>query len=402
MWWLLACRSPSTIIDFRDEVPTDVITQFTTHSGEGESAAHTATPTGDSAPACAPPQGMEVLIPVNVALPGATVELGLYEDTPTWPSVSPAVTDGAAPLLFSDSPETVDGPGLLYGDTLSGPGRLYLYHASGVAPLRYGVVARGVGADAVVTIGSEGLAGPSADYLYTGRMAALRWLQSRRAPAPRAVTATAGAWVSLDDALGGTRVAPGRLMHGLWDVEVAGTAEVRFVAVADGDDPAVEADALAPLPRDGHDRGTFVPADRALAVDCLDTAAGSMRLRLGDGVDDPFAAGLDALTGTTEALAGNYGVRYTIELSLASSDGRRFAVLLAPRGGPIAGAAQTSDGLFPGTVFDWPRDADDVRPGDAVLLGVWDPPVHDRAEIVWTPAGSSSLPVDLLLVAYRP
>lgn len=403
MWWLVACRpSTTTTIDFRDRAPTGTI-HYSTPDDTAEPPDHSAAPTADTAPVCVPPMGRDVLIPVDLALPGATVALGDYADTTAWPAITPEVADGAAPLLFSDSPETVDGPGLLYADTLSGPGRLYLYHATGGPPLRYGVVARGVGAEAAVTVTAEGLAGPSTDFLYTGRMAAARWLTSARAPAPRVVTAPADRFVSLDDALSATRVAGGRLMHGLWDVDVAGTAEIRFVAVPDGEDPAALADAAVALPRDGHDRGTFVPADRTVTVPCLDTDHGSLRLRLGDGVADPFAGGVDALGGgTAETLAGNYGVRYQLDLTVRSTDGRRLAVLLAPRGGPAAGAVQTSDGLFPGTVLDWPRDADDVRPGDAVLLGVWDPPAHDHATIVWTPAGSSSLPVDLLLVAFRP
>jgi hypothetical protein len=399
MWWIWACRSGTTLVDWRDD-PVDTVTYPAPHdSSEPLHTAHSAA--GHSGPACEPPLGIEVLFPVNVALPGDTVDLGRYADTPTWPTAPTEVEDGTAPLLFSDSPETVDTAGLLYGDTLSGPGRLYLYHASGGAPLRYAVVARGVGGPASVTVDASGVAGPSADYLYTGRMAALRWLQSLRTPAPWVVEAPEGTWVSLDPALD-VRVASGRLLHGLWDVDVAGTAEVRFVAVADGADVLAEVDGLAALPRDVHDRGTFVPSDRTVRVPCLDTARASLRVRLADGVDDPFATGVDALTGAPEALAGNYGVKYTLDLSLASSDGRLLAVLLAPRGGAMAGAAQMSDGLFPGTVLDLPRDADDVRPGQAVLLGVWDAAVHDRASITWTPAGSSSLPVDVLLVAFRP
>lgn len=404
MWWWLACTRPSTTLDFRDRAPP--ITS--SYPSPDDTAAATPTPhtgevgPGDSSAGCAPPAGIEVALPVGAALPGATVPLGAHADTPTWPQAPVERSDGSAPILFSDSPETVDEPGLLYADVLAGDGRLYLYHASGAAALRYGVVARAVGAPATVTVTAAGVAGPSTDYLYTGRMAATRWLTARRAPAPRDVAVPTDRFVTLDDAVSGVRVAPGRLMHGIWDVSVAGAAEVRFVAVADGQDPAALADGLPALPRDAHDRGTFVPADRSVRVPCLDTAAGSTRVRLADGVSDPFAAGIDAVTGAAETLAGNYGVRYAIDLDLQASDGRWVAVLIAPRGGALAGGVRTSDGLFPGTVLDVPRDADDVRPGDAVLLGVWDPAVHAPPAIEWTPAGSSSLPVDLLLVAFQP
>lgn len=395
MWWLLACGPRAEDFDWRNgrelPDPTDPPPRHT-------AAAHTGSP--HTGVACEPPVWRhEVLIPVDSAIPGDTVALGSYADTPAWPSATPGVTDGGGALWFSDSPETVDAPGLLYGDAAEGPGRLALYHASGAGALRYAVLARGQGA-AEVEIGAAGLAGPSTDVLYTGRMAAARWLASAAAGDHRTVAVPDGAWVELEPALD-VEVRPGRLIHGLWDVAVTGRVDLRFVAVTPGDDPAAVVDGLAPAARDGHDRGTFAPADRALDLGCLDTAGGSFRLRLGDGVDDPAAAGTDALTGAPEVLHGNYGVRYRLTARLSSSDERLLAVLIAPRGGPLAGGVQVSDGLFRGGVSDVPRDADVVRPGDAVLVQVWDA-THPDVEVVWTPPGGSSLPVDVLFVSFLP
>ncbi len=394
MWPILAACTRATPIDWRPppvELPRP-------HTGDDDTAG-----TGDTAEPerCRPPVGRGVQLPVDTVLPGATVPLGDDADTPQWPAPPVVVTDGDAPLLFSDSPETVDGPGVLYRDVLSGPGRLYLYHTSGAEALRYAILARGQGA-ASVEITEAGVAGPSTDYVYTGRMAARRWLDAAILPTPRTVAVPDGQWVALDPALD-VRVAPDRLLHGLWDVEVAGTVELAFVAVRDdGTDPVAAIDTLAALPRDSHDRGTFVPSDRAVDLPCLDPRLGSVRVRLADGTEDPAVLGVDALGGgTPETLDGNYGVRYTLTSRVQSTDGRSIAVLLAPRGGPLAGAAQVGDGLFRGSVFDFPTDADDVRPGDAVFLGAWDP-LHPDVSVTWTPAGGSTLPVDVLFVAYRP
>lgn len=364
----------------------------TGHTGLGS-------PTGDTgAPACVPVAGRATTLVPSAFPVGSRVPLGADADTPSWPSLPVSRTDGGGPLLFSDSPETVPGPGLLYADVLDGPGRVYVYHATGGAsPLRYVVLATGTGTPATVTVTADAISGPWNDYAWVGRQGALRWLQDRATPAaPWTVSVPAAGTVVLDPALDAVATRPGWLMHAIHDFFTDAPVLLEVVAVAEGADAIAARPGLSLLPRDVHDRGTFTPSERTLAG-CADAALGGVRLRLGGGTaDDPWPAGVDAPTGDPEELIGAYGLAYTVDLTLSGSG--PVSVLLAPRGGPAAGAAWVSAGVAPEAVFDFPTDGDVVEVGEAALLGTWDPSVTPRAVVRWTPAGSSSLPVDLLVV----
>jgi len=73
--------------------------------------------------------------------------------------------------------------------------------------------------------------------------------------------------------------------------------------------------------------------------------------------------------------------------------------LLAARGGDVVGAAWGSAGLTDTGVFDFPSDADVLAAdGSAVVLGRWNPAKTASLTLRFTPAGSTSLPMDLILV----
>ena len=62
-------------------------------------------------------------------------------------------------------------------------------------------------------------------------------------------------------------------------------------------------------------------------------------------------------------------------------------------------SAWVGEGMQPDAVVTWPNDADVTPPdGTTALLGRWDPAVHAEAVIRFSPAGSTSLPLDLILV----
>jgi hypothetical protein len=394
---LLACREPAADVrkppgsSGSPTTSTFTTTTTTTTTSVTTPPSTTTTPTTDDCDAV----GVETGLSFADLDPGSTASLGAWSSTAAIPLLATTLADSGAALLFSDSPETVTAPGVLYADTVQGDARLYLYHSTGRAdPLRYDVLVSGTGVDTDVTVTAAALSGPWDDYLYVGRMGALRYESARAAPpTPWTVAVPAGGTVALDAALDALTTRDGWLMHGIWDLTAPDPVTVSFVAVDPADDPVAALSSLPVAARDGHDRGTFAPTERSRGA-CADTAGGTLRIRLADGSsDDPWAAGVDAVDGTPEDLAGNYGVHYTIALDLRSTDGRRVSAVLAPRGGPITGAAWVDD-----AVFDFPSDADLVDVGDAVVLGTWDPAEVAHVDLRWTPAGASSLPVDLLLV----
>lgn len=399
--WAVACAAPAETrespgpADTTDPAPPAPVPSTPTDPSE-------TLPPHDTAPApCLAPVGVETGLDTDGVALGATLSLGAYGATATLPEVTAATTPLGGTLVFSDSPESVPAVGTLYEDLLpAGTHRIYLYHVNAsAAGLRFTAVLAGAGAAATATVLAEARSGPSVDWVYVGKKGAERYVDARvTPPAPRVVAVPADGAVLLDPALDALTADPGELLHAVYDLSLDAPAQVRLLALAPGQDAT--APPPPPLARDTHDRGTFADADRLRAVPCYDTAGGTVRLRLASGTaDDPWVTGVDALTGAAEDLVGNYGVWYTVQIPLASTDGRQVAALLAPRGGPAAGAVWTAAGLQPEGRVTWPSDADAVAPdGSAALLGRWDPAATPVLTLRFSPAGSTFLPLDLVLI----
>lgn len=287
---------------------------------------------------------------------------------------------GGPTLLLSNSPEEVTRPGLLYRDRVSGPARVFYWHANASGgPLRIVVVARNPGpAPASVRVVREGLAGPERDAFGVGRAAMMRYLTS--GPGPTLALAPGEAAVL--NAHQHRAPAPGELVHGILDLEVAGEVWVSVVALP-GDAAGIPDDAaLPPLPADGvHPRGTFPGADVVLRLAAPSDGPASLVLPTGE----PWA-GVDALTGQPAHLQGSFGILYR----LVVAPGRSTAVLINPRGGGKAGAIRVD-----GVVVPVPRNGV-VLSSDQVVKGGVLPPGRD-ATIEFMPAGGSYLPVNVLL-----
>ena len=80
-------------------------------------------------------------------------------------------------LLFSDSPETVEEDGILYQDTVKGDARLLYYHVNGTEQdKKVAVVIKNMSNKPnKITITREAVGGPSADYLYVGKVTMQRY-----------------------------------------------------------------------------------------------------------------------------------------------------------------------------------------------------------------------------------
>ena len=324
------------------------------------------------------------------AAPGDVVSLaGMNEsDAPCLPVVVCTPAD-APTMLFSDSPESPAQDGVLYADTVSaGRYRLYVYHANGGTIVRkFPVVVLNPGAQAAkVTVVRRGLAAPSTAYVSVGKSVLADWFVDR---APVDVVVPAGQRVLLDPALDQLHAAKDELVHAIYDVVADRSVKISFVSVPAGADAAAITAGLSLLARDvAHQRGTFAAADvLVVAGDLADGAQkkGVQRLRLGlDEVDDTLQ-GIDAPTGDTQKLLGNYGMLYRFALKLPAP--ARAAI--APRGGGWGGVASQA-----GSVVRLPTATEQLAATtSAVVLGGL-----DGSEVRLLTGGGSNLPVDLYLV----
>jgi len=297
------------------------------------------------------------------------------------PAVSTART-----LLRSNSPEDVPGPGLLYRDTVSGPGRLMVHHLNKTGGgLKIAVLAQNPGTEAArVTITRRGLSRPSTGILHQGREHLVHFFG---APSPAAIVIPPGKTVDLLPALSALTLRPGFCVTGLADFSTEAPVTFCVVAIPADADPLAVFPQLPVLPPDGlHVRGTFPMADRSIVVP--ESSPVNSRLVLGDTVHDVPLAGTDALTGEPVSNHGNYGVVYEI---LFERLGPGTAVLLNPRGGVYCGALRMN-----GLVWETPAE-DYLKPQRQAVI-IQRPVLPGTLRLEYTPPSGSYLPVNFLLV----
>lgn len=332
---------------------------------------------------------------------GETLTLdGLDEtDLPCIPA-RVCVASAAPTMLFSDEPESPTTDGVLYADVI-GPGnyRAYVYHTNAGAGLRkFPVVLLNQGSVAVnVTITAEGIAGPSQDYIGTGKAAIQSWFASQGMASTFAVPP--GERVLLDQDLDAVHAGMNELAHAIIDFTLDGAVKASVVSVVDTEDATVVTAGLSLLSNTGmHVRGTFPGAALEIEATSPVDTTGARRWRLGfEGVDKTLT-GHDYVDGTSVSLSGNYGVSYTFALTVTGTTG----FLLSPQGGAWGGAANEPAGIDgPNGVTLLPSATDSLDDQQsAIVLGLF--PAGAVTGLALLSAGGSSLPVDLLTVPIAP
>jgi hypothetical protein len=320
-------------------------------------------------------------------------------------------TWGGGELIFSDSPEYPDTSGILYQDSnvpaTSGTNyhRVFLYHVNGntAGPQKFAVILTNLGAgNGSLTVRRTGTAGPSTSYMYVGKVAFERWLNSTAAPP---VLVVAGGSVELDTTFDALAANYSALLHGIWDYSFDQPHQITVCALDPADDPVSVCPALAVLPRDTHQRGTFPNADKiydtAVGVS-IDTLDGIQQLPIAaNSANDPAATGVDATDASPVTLAGNYGIVYHMHLSTKASDGKRLGLLFNPRGGGWAGAVRALAGLTPGGVFLIPPGTASVCCNtEGAVEGKYQPGAGLTVWLQFMPTGSASFPLRLVAVPY--
>lgn len=332
------------------------------------------------------------------------------------PEVTMTQTWGGGKLIFSDSPESPTVKGKLYKDTgmaaTSGTvyNRIYLYHvnASG-STKRFVVVLKNTsGASATLTRQKQGLAGPSTNFTYAGKLAVQRYIDDG---ADAGVSVAAGATVSFDSTFNGTNVSNGNLYHGIWDYSFPATHEIHICMLNTGDSPTSVCPGETVLARDTHDRGTFDYADKV-----YDTATGVV-INVADGVvqfpiggnttNDTDATGWDNAVAlpTAETLQGNYGVLYKMHLATDDDDATQsnLGLCVNPRGGTWAGSARVMAGVLPTTNSTPLLPATTGTEGSntkCVVEGRYAPGTGLTVWQQFMPSGGAALPVRITVVPH--
>lgn len=280
-------------------------------------------------------------------------------------------------LLFSDSPEYIERPGILYRDEIEGEARLYFWHAI-QSPLTFKiyVVAFNPGQQEVkLTIEKEGYGGPSNNVYQVAKEALIQYFNATQSRTLR---------LKPGEALILNKIAPSavrhQVLHGIMDVYATAKLQIFFVALPATADVLKEYTKLPYLPADGvHTRGTFGPSDIEMELFLSGRETGS--LVLADGQEDEFLPG----KGSAPSLTGNYGALYKLKL-LPTRD---IEVFLVPVSGYFGGIV-----VLEGNIIEVPRQGFVEAPEQAIFVGKLK--ANRPAELYFIPPGGSCLPVKLV------
>lgn len=304
-------------------------------------------------------------------------------------------------LLFSDSPETVEEDGILYQDTVKGDARLLYYHVNGTEQdKKVAVVIKNMSDKPnKITITREAVGGPSADYLYVGKVTMQRYFgqqQTREINLPP----YGKTLLRLED---GERIIQNEaLVYGIFDFNAQEDLQVTVVFAPANVDLYDFAKSAKVLPRDQHMlRGTFEGADRYVTnrVPYNPEQGGKAYFYLGDNKTDLYKYGLDKTDFVQTQNFGNYGVNYKIHLNLEGNG--KTSYYLKPIGGVYAGAMTVQVGKdgekrLINTPENIPFYGHEEKKNYYSYLGTYNN--NDDVFFEYTPPGASNLPVQIIIV----
>lgn len=327
------------------------------------------------------------------------------------PEVSMSNQWNGGVMFFSNSPESPTNRGMLYMDTnvaatASGvPNRVFAYHANGDSStdLRFSVlISNNSSSSGTLTVVQDGIAGPSTDYAYVGKLAFLRWLTNA---AFSSVTVPAHGVVRLDTNFDTMSVAETYAMQGIWDYTFTQPHTVMVCALYPTDNPVTVGPTLSVLPRDTHIRGTMEACNKIFNTATnvvIDTASGIQQYPIG-GNDDLQVTGYDNSVQPPTAVTnnGNYGLLYRIHMQTSASDGQDMAFLMTPRSGSWGGAVYAEAGLLAGGYFFCPSGTGTFSDEtEAAVEGEYSPGSGLTVWLQFMPTSGSSFPIRMMAVPY--
>ncbi|MEX2414965.1 MAG: copper amine oxidase N-terminal domain-containing protein [Paenibacillaceae bacterium] len=285
-------------------------------------------------------------------------------------------------LLVSDSPETFYQTGILYQDTVNGKGRLYANHQNGMATsTKFIIMATNLTSEPVtVTTTNKGEVFPSVYANLFGHQASLDFIM--REAYEEKITITPGIsykYIQMPDLL------PGQGMNAIYDIETSGPVMFSFMAVDPNMVPASPSE-YGVLPRETHIRGTFPISEINWLIPSAALTVPS-RITIGNGSDDPFLTGMDALTNEVTMNKGNYGAIYRIH----ANNPPKLAILMTARGGIFKGPI-----MINGELVLAPTSGV-ITPYDGVYLLARTTGKEKELVIEFTPPAGSNFPINLIL-----
>ncbi len=315
-------------------------------------------------------------------------------------------------LLFSDSPEYVKEPGVLYSDIVKDDARVFYYHLNDTKkPHKVAVVLEGESErSAVVSITRRAIAAPSENYCEVGKSLQQAYFADAREP-EKIVVAPHERRLLLE-AADKTTLRPGELISGMADFSASAPVRVSILFYPPDENPLRYISEAKILPADEHRlRGTFIGMNRTVRLKSPyhPKKDGISCVVLADGEIDPYREGVDATDGSIVTNCGNYGVVYRLEMPVM----RKTRFLMSPMGGGYAGFVRVDAGkdgtrliavpegrlLFGENSAHPPFDVSGVSkllPSvELADLGVWKKKPQPFFE--FSPPGASNLPVMLIL-----
>lgn len=296
-------------------------------------------------------------------------------------------------LLFSDSPEMVYNSGLLYRDKAKGHVRLFFHHVNAMnSPKKLAVVLKHNNPKGLeYQILKKGLSNPDYYWLKAGKDAEGAYFDMEKRPEPVKKVSYSGH----DELLSGKGLLlnPNQLVTGILDLDLKDDAELTVFMCEPNTDISLFNERIDVQPLDEQPlRGTFEKADWNYKVkDNIVLKKEDVKmLCLADRGN--FTKGIDSTTGLPAENYGNYGVVYNVDFTVSGDNNVNF--YFAPMGGYYAGY---------GILSHNGKQTLMALPGDRVYFGelgeewlrIGNLEKGDY-RFIWSPAGSSNLPVSLV------
>lgn len=305
-------------------------------------------------------------------------------------------------LIFSDSPEYVEQPGILYGDKVSGECRVYFYHVNQSWQTCNFVVMAYNPEDKPVKAIIKGYqyAQPSSSIYDVGKDVSTMYYEGNQTV--NAVEVPAHGYALLGDRLDKIVVWRGQLFSGIVDISLPAPLYISTIMVPSEEDPISFVRKQIYLPSDAVKlRGTFTGKDRKWdALFSYSSQDGPAYIKIG-GEDDKFLEGRDVMDNRTSVNEGNYGVDYTIHMRTKGSG--KMHIYFNPQGGEYAGVTEITynEGQKDEVkkIIELPSGALSMGRGDVYSMQYVDSfQAGQNVMIRFMPAGAANLPVRFIIV----
>ncbi len=331
--------------------------------------------------------------------------------------------DTGGTLLFSDSPEYVDRPGILYQDTVEGEVRVLYYHLNNTkVPQKVAVVLENASPEEkvnIVQVTRGGTAEPGEYYLWVGKNTQRQYFGEKKIDV---VLLMKDKKRLLQSGMDEIVLQPGQLVYGVYDFKVDHPVKTSVIMYPANANPLEFIEGAKVLPRDSVAlRGTYKGMDREITSEREydPERDGIVYIMLADNKTDEYKVGVDATDGSQTVDYGNYGVLYKIATPVKEG-APKVQYYLSPLGGTYAGTMtvrrdhspytkliETPAGLgyFGDQTAPEPENVSKAREEGTALfgshmeladLGRYDNSVPNYFE--FSPPGASNLPVCLILM----